>query len=460
MQTTGDEAYNAYGIARARLQPVNSLSASIQGFVKWWELFKTEHDMMDFSEMLERAYHDVDTAPGDPRVILLDEGQDTPKLGMRLARKWGEEADWFFVVGDPLQNLYQWAGTDPESFTFPVLPQDQQEVLSQSYRVPRRVRDFAFKWIEPHKLEVEAQLGKKIEYNARLDRQTGEPVEGEVRTLPAASWKYPEPAIRDCMKYLEAGKTVFFITACSYMLQPLIASLRQNGIPFWNPWRETRGDWNPLHATRGTSSAMRLLSFLRLDERAWGDDVRLWNPKELHAWTEILEAKNLLKRGAKEKIKAAADKPIRHDELGHALSGELQLADLDLWFEDLDALVDVAGMIAEGRALDWFKSRLLSGKRKAMEFPIAIAKKHGPQKLREKPQVVVGTIHSLKGAEAEAVYVFPDLSGAGMQNWNRRGPEKEGVRRAFYVAFTRASETLILCQRASPSAIQYPSTRS
>jgi superfamily I DNA/RNA helicase len=457
IQTGGDDSYQTYGIARARLQPVNSLTIGVQGFVHWWELFKQEHDMMDFSEMLERAYLDVDEAPGSPSVFLLDEGQDTPKLGMRLARKWGEAADWFFVVGDPLQNLYHWAGTDPEAFTYPPLPPEQTEILSQSYRVPRKIRDFAFKWIEPHKLEVEQQLGKKIEYNAKLNK-SGEIIEGEIRKM-SANWKLPDQAIRDCMKYLEAGKDVFFIAACAYMLQPTISMLRQSGIPFHNPYRPSRGDWNPLHATRGTSSTQRLLSFLRLDDRLYGEDVRVWNAKELNAWIEIMESKGLLKSGAKTKIKAASERPLQHDSFGNALSGELQLADLDQWFENLDGLVDIMGLIAEGSALDWFRDHLLSTKRKAIEFPITIAKKHGPQKLRETPKVVVGTIHSLKGAEAEVVYIFPDLSGAGFENWNKPSAEKEGVRRAFYVAFTRASETLVLCDRATTSAIQYPSTK-
>ncbi len=456
IQTSGDDAYQSYGISRAKLEPVDSLTQAHQGWVEWWERFKSEHNMMDFSEMLDRAYLDIDEAPGRPKVILLDEGQDTPKLGMRLVRKWGEKAEWFFVVGDPLQNLYHWAGTDPEAFTYPVLPQDQQTVLAQSYRVPRKIRDFAFSWIEPHRLEVEAQIGKRIEYHPRLNA-AGDPVEGKLRPFPSASYKYPEPAIQEAVRQMEKGKDVMFIAACSYMLQPTIACLRKQGIPFWNPYRPTRGDWNPLHAARGTSSAQRLLSFLRLDERVWGEDVRVWNAKELWQWTELLEAKGVLKNGAKAKIKTWADRAVAHDEDGRPLPAELTLADLSECFDDLDEMVNVMGMIAEGTALDWLFARLLGGKRKGMEFPMAITRHYGPQKLRQQPRLVVGTIHSLKGTQADVAIVFPDLSSSGMGNWTKPGPDKEGVRRAFYVAFTRAKETLILCQRAGPNAIQYPS---
>ena len=69
------------------------------------------------------------------------------------------------------------------------------------------------------------------------------------------------------------------------------------------------------------------------------------------------------------------------------------------------------------------------------------------------PQVVVGTVHSVKGGQADVVYLFPDLSLAGDANYQRFGPSRDSVIRVFYVGITRARETLYICQRETAMAV-------
>jgi superfamily I DNA/RNA helicase len=69
------------------------------------------------------------------------------------------------------------------------------------------------------------------------------------------------------------------------------------------------------------------------------------------------------------------------------------------------------------------------------------------------PQVVVGTIHSVKGGQADVVYLFPDLSQAGDAQYNRGGAARDSVIRLFYVGLTRARETLYICQRETGRAV-------
>ena len=57
-------------------------------------------------------------------------------------------------------------------------------------------------------------------------------------------------------------------------------------------------------------------------------------------------------------------------------------------------------------------------------------------RLVEEPPVTLGTIHSVKGGEADVVYVFPDLSQAGYQEWCLHGEGRDSVFRLFYVAMT------------------------
>ena len=89
---------------------------------------------------------------------------------------------------------------------------------------------------------------------------------------------------------------------------------------------------------------------------------------------------------------------------------------------------------------------------KRAEYPALVANK-GPHALLEPPGVVVGTIHSVKGGQADAVYLFPDISQAGDAQYAHGGRLRDAVIRQFYVGATRARERLYLCGRESSMAI-------
>jgi superfamily I DNA/RNA helicase len=101
--------------------------------------------------------------------------------------------------------------------------------------------------------------------------------------------------------------------------------------------------------------------------------------------------------------------------------------------------------------LDWLRENLLAARQKGAAFAIRVAEAHGAETLVKTPQIITGTIHSVKGGEADVVYLFPDLSFAGMNEWIGSGTA--AVRRLFYVGMTRARESLILCQPASSRSV-------
>jgi len=67
--------------------------------------------------------------------------------------------------------------------------------------------------------------------------------------------------------------------------------------------------------------------------------------------------------------------------------------------------------------------------------------------------VIVGTIHSVKGGQADVVFLFPDLSPAGDAAYQRHGAQRDSVIRLFYVGMTRARHTLYVCQKESSMAV-------
>lgn len=412
-QAPGDRLMEIYQLLRARM--ATAYPYDVDRMATAWKAWKAEGGLMDFTDLVERCLDTVPTAPGDPSILFLDEAQDMDLLEMSLARKWGQAAGYLVVVGDPDQNLYQWRGSDPEVFTTPALPDDQTRVLAQSYRIPRAVHRRAVRWID-------ATLGRTpVEYYPR-------DADGEVRRV-AADWKHPRPLLHDMRAYLDAGKSVMVLASCGYMLRPMLAHLRREGVPFHNPYRLRSGAWNPLRSSRQRVTPKDLvLAFLRLSEEG------LWSADDMARWLAATRTAGVLrgKRSTLEDLSDDGRTGVNWDRIHNLLTEEAV----------------GAGLMGD---LNWLRGSLLATRQKGAAFAIRVAEMRGAETLSKPPQLIVGTIHAVKGGEADVTYLFPDLSFAGMTASLRGAPS---VRRLFYVGMTRAKESLVLCGAATGMAVR------
>jgi DNA helicase-2/ATP-dependent DNA helicase PcrA len=407
----GDKFMAIYQVLRARMATI--YPPYIDALSVAWTEWKAKAGLMDFTDLIEQSLDSVPAAPGNPSVIFLDEAQDMDLLEMSLARKWGEAAGYLVVVGDPDQNLYQWRGSDPEVFLEPPIPDDQTRILSQSYRIPRAVHAAAVRWIE------RTPGRTPVEYYPRDE-------EGEVRHL-WASWPNAGPLLHDMRRYLDAGKTVMVLASCAYMLRPMLGQLRREGIPYHNPYRRNKGVWNPLQSSRRRITPKDLvLAFLRMSEEG------IWTAEDMQKWLAATRITGVL-QGSRDTLDGLTDTGAVDWEKLHNL----------LTDEAIDA-----GLSGD---LDWLRENLLAARKKGAAFAIRVAEAHGAETLIKEPQIITGTIHSVKGGEADVVYLFPDLSVAGIKEWVGNGAP--AVRRLFYVGMTRARESLILCQPASSRSV-------
>ena len=362
----------------------------------------------------------MEEAPNSPDILFVDEAQDMDALEMALVRKWATAAGGLVTVGDPDQCLYKWRGSDPQVFYESTIPEDHERVLSRSYRVPRGVWSQAMGWIGRD------QTRRQVAYQPRDE-------EGKVIRRDA-TWKTPDSLLLDIEDALANGKSVMALASCSYMLRPLIAVLRGAGIPFHNPYRRNRGDWNPLGRARGkVSGSERLLAFTQMVE------MGEWSRENLWRWLEAVKVKNVYQKDGKEWLELLDDTWVSHDDLHQILTG--------------DAIG--AGMSGD---LRWLSQQLLASKRRGMEYPMEIYEARGREALEKPPQVVVGTVHSVKGAETDVVCLFPDLSPRGMEEWNSGDPHQQAdVYRLFYVAMTRAKESLVIAEPGGGMAVDLSS---
>jgi DNA helicase-2/ATP-dependent DNA helicase PcrA len=422
--STGYELYERMGILRQRMVDRAAWSGQVRQFAEQWEKWKGTGDYYDFTDLIEVAIQRVGELPGC-RVFMLDEAQDMSKLEFTLARQWGAGAENFVVVGDPDQNLYEWRGSDPEAFYSGDIA--SKRVLSQSYRVPQEVHKIAVDWVSQIEDRVDAAY---------------EPTDA-VGKVERAGHQYrdPDSLIADAQRRLSDGQSVMVLVSCNYMLNPVCRRLRELGIPFCNPYRLKAGNWNPLVGAR------RLLAFLRPDPAVWGDEQRLWTWQDVKRWADGMQASKTFRHGFKAEIARLTD-TNRFGDLG---DDTVDLAKLLAGMKDDEcrqALMDMD--------INWWEDRLDAKTHKSAAFSLNVARRHGAAVLREQPKLIVGTVHSVKGGEADHVYLFPDLSPiAYNEAWTRPGHPRNSVVRQFYVGITRARHSLTLCEASDPYAVDW-----
>jgi len=177
----------------------------------------------------------------------------------------------------------------------------------------------------------------------------------------------------------------------------------------------------------------------------------LWTWKELHRWIELINSKDLA-QGAKARIKA--ELAMLNDEQQHKGPSIEELK--DILGERFAGLALDAAENGVAASLALIEPRLLPTKRKLVDYALSVIK-HGAHRLTDLPLLTVGTIHSVKGGEADVVYLLPDLSPSGMREWLTPGPTRDAVLRLMYVGMTRAKEKLVLCSQAKNCSIIWPS---
>ena len=424
----GDTLSALAQVYRHNRTPREHWRQDVQVFQKHWDAWLADKDLVDFTGLVEQALELVEYAPNDPAVFIVDEAQDSSVLELDLVRKWNQHAEYAVLAGDGDQAIYGWRGASARAFLGSDIPADHNYHLTRSYRVPKAVHEVASKWIN------KASYRYAVEYEPRN-------FIGEVVTS-AGSSRNAEPLVAEACKDVEQGKTVMILATCGYMLKGVQAVLRREGIPFHNPFREKHGGWNPLRGGAG-----RLLAYLRPDEVTWPGENRVWNWREAATWTEAVKAKIALAAHGKTYIKQCSQDPETEFEQidegdGQAVFGEEGWAELKAAFSSPDPL-------------PWFEERLLASKSKLFEYPLAIARKRGRHALREEPKICIGTVHSVKGGQADSVYLLPDLSPSSIREWVQPGEARDGIIRTFYVGMTRAREKLVLGGRWSASSVDW-----
>jgi len=146
-------------------------------FCKSYVEYKQKHYLKDYTDMLSGFLNNNKTPK--LKAIIVDEAQDLSQLQWRCIYKLAQDVEHVYFAGDDDQAIYTWAGADTNEF---INLKGSIKYLEQSYRVPKKVHDIAFKivnriknrkpktWL-PREDEGEVSFHKSFEH---VDMSDGE----------------------------------------------------------------------------------------------------------------------------------------------------------------------------------------------------------------------------------------------------------------------------------------------
>jgi len=350
-----------------------------------WVKFKIDNGVIDFDDVLMLGY--ISGVSPEGQVLISDEFQDYSPIQWAIFSNWMLDRDEVIVAGDDDQVLYSFHGASPRFILYD-FPADHTIVLRQSFRLPAKILAYS-------RLLSETYI--KHRYPKRFEPR----VSGGIVTL------FPRP-LTDLPKYAyelaKRGKRVLILARTNSQVSNIEELFMFRSVPFYR--------------------------FKSKKVTIWEDFV-----------DRIVEVLQMLKSGSPIPINDAKFflkfTGIPHDKIDIMAS---KLADSrQRSLDSYRILKDPLKYIKFPRVKEYFGSERLA--RLALNSLKAAIK----FKMNTIPgKVYIDTIHAAKGREGDIVFVLDHISNKIQDEIYVDDEAFEAEMRVWYVAMTRARETLAI----------------
>jgi superfamily I DNA/RNA helicase len=337
--------------------------------------FKGRRELYDFNDFLLK-FAEKETVPHF-KALIIDEAQDLSLIQWDCMERLIERADVTHIAGDDDQAIFTWAGASIEKFRSFFKRKDfEKKELKQSFRVPRKMHTLA---------------ERIIVKDTDREPKTYLPADKEGIIQRAITLGGLMPKVTEQINE-NRDETWLVLASTNSTLSEATSEFKKAGIKYDSK----------------TSTSMSLEKIQALD-----DYEKLLKGEKLRG-DKVKNIYGYLKTNVKRGYKTGKKSP---DDLG-----TYNLKDLkDKHGLLTEAPWDEAFLKLPDDEVQYIKGILDSGR-----------------KLTDPSQVRISTISSIKGAEADTVILFVDIS------WGEKHYGGAEAHRKFYVAVTRAKKTLIL----------------
>jgi superfamily I DNA/RNA helicase len=343
-----------------------------------YEHYKKD-SFIDFTDMIERAIDEVDFPP--LKVLILDEAQDFTPLQWSVIYKMSDKVERIYLAGDDDQGIYKWNGADPKYFTtyFP----GRKVILRQTRR-----------------------FGEQIYKFSQIIRQgIFDSVDKDYECLPKKG---------SVSRYLKFNEV---------------------------PFHKLKGTWYILGRVRSTVNELRMAAkdvglYFSDNKGTKSFDSKQW--EAIKAWTMLANNKKISRDYAENMykyIRELKDYDFRTPKFWQTIP-ETQMF-------DIKDLREWAGLDMDDsyKNKSWWEVLKRNFKDNQVSYFVQLLKNYGQKKLSADPDIVIDTIHSVKGGEANNVLIYSKTNYASTFD-RKNKDEKSDEKRVYYTAVTRARDTL------------------
>lgn len=313
-------------------------------------------------------------------ILFVDEAQDLTPLQYAITQRWSQNVNFTIYAGDSDQSIFRFQGAIPEVFRD--MHKDWTKNLSQSYRISPEIWKYSLRVISQAKNREVSEFDPTEKYGR-----------GKVYTA-----NLPD---------LSMEGSHMLICRCNYQVNGWIKWLKANGVIWQNPYREQDLYWNPTR-TKTWKAAKNYCRIIK------GEALK---PKAFISLVECMKTKGNIYHGGKTAIMRSPPQHSVDPFDMYALGFTDRFVDGNIPLKDA---INLKGVVGE----------MLSTMKKEDVYNII-------------PKVIVGTIHSVKGGEADHVWLDSGVSPL-IYKEIINGPKSVGYdeARVAYVGATRARKTL------------------
>lgn len=442
---------------------VSEIKKQITPIIKAYIDYKRSHRYIDYDDMLmivasvlkqNKNLRERISSLYDH--ILIDEMQDTNPLQWMLLESFIDKCH-LFCVGDDAQSIYAFRGADFKSIhSFANrVPNSEVYKLEENYRSTQEILDLS-NWL----LDI-----SPIDYNKHLYANRGKG-QKPIMQFVDSSWEEAEFITNDIEKNVRWDGKQFrdhmVLSRSIFALRKIEAACISKNIPYI-----IFGGTSLMRSAhvRDIVAALRIIANFR-DELAWMRYLMLWNGigevtatkiiKQMYGYSSLKECI--------ESVRLANLKENTTYKLLQEISTLDQNIDkaIDVIVSSLDVMMSRKYKNWDTRKKDFIALKIVAQRAENItafitEYildPIAEISNISKE-MTNKDCVIISTIHSAKGLEAETCYIANVKPGTFP--WYKAISEEdiEEERRCLYVALTRAKDRLyIMTSLSSNTAVQ------